>query len=337
LVKQQHIANLAWIAAVLAFFVVGLGAYTRLTDSGLGCPDWPGCYGQLTVPEQTHDIARAQAAFPGQTVEPAKAWNEMFHRYVAGSLGTVMLVLAALLWLLHRRSLLPWMLIGLLFFQAALGMWTVTWQLLPLVVMGHLLGGLLILSLLWWTRLTYGKPLLNLAPPPASWQRYKPWMLAAIVIVFLQIALGGWTSSNYAALACPDFPWCNGRWLPVLNLHDAFNLLAPIGHNYEGGHLDSVGRVTIQFMHRVGALVVVLYVGGLSLFLFFRQQAPRMLLGLVLLLLTVQIILGIINAMHLPLVVAVGHNLVAALLLLTLLSLNHWLFAKFTAPVVAHE
>ena len=331
--KQRLIARVAFFAAILAFVVVGLGAYTRLTNSGLGCPDWPGCYGQLMVPSQQHELAEAQQAFPQQVVEPAKAWKEMIHRYVAGSLGLLMVLLAGLMVIRHRSQrmlLFPVLLLGLLVFQAALGMWTVTWQLLPLVVMGHLLGGFLILSLLWllWLRMRDTRSLAKMA----GLHRFRPWALLAMVMVFLQIALGGWTSANYAALACPDFPFCNGAWLPQLNLHDAFNLFAPIGHNYEGGHLDGVGRVTIQFVHRIGALLTFLYVGSLAvvLLLTVHLRAVRRLAGFILLLLTTQVILGIINAMQLPVLVAVGHNLVAATLLLALITVNYQLFTRAT-------
>ncbi len=333
MVKQTVLARLALCAALLALVVVGLGAYTRLTDSGLGCPDWPGCYGKLVVPSGQPALEHAQQAFPQQVLETGKAWKEMVHRYAAGTLGLLIVVLSGLLGLYHwqRRqwTLLPLLLILLLASQAALGMWTVTWQLLPLVVMGHLLGGLLLLSLLWlvWLRMRSQRTML---PHSIEMVSLRCWAFTVLCVVLAQIMLGGWTSANYAALACPDFPLCHGTWLPELNFRDAFNLFAPIGRNYAGGHLDSVGRVTIQFVHRVGGVVTFLSVLLLVRKVYVAIPAPcvRRLLGVMTALLVLQVILGMINAMYLPLVVAVSHNVVAALLLLTLLTLNHYLFAR---------
>lgn len=328
--QTKVIARFALVGTLLALLVIGLGAYTRLSDAGLGCPDWPGCYGHVTVPQSSHEIARAEKAYPQTPVVAHKAWKEMIHRYLAGSLGLVIVALAVLS-LRHRREddhsiALPISLVGLLIYQAMLGMWTVTWQLLPLVVMGHLLGGMLIVSLLWLTRLK-AQGYTRLAPS-SPLKRYRPWAVLAVIVVFFQIALGGWTSSNYAALTCPDFPMCHGQWLPALDFKDAFNFAAPIGHNYEGGLLDTMARTTIQITHRLGALITVLFVGGFALLqarstVSSIRNAARVVLGL----LVVQASLGILNVLWaLPVVVAVGHNLVAALLLLSTLTLAYFFF-----------
>lgn len=311
----------ARILACLACIVVLLGAYTRLVDAGLGCPDWPGCYGQLSVPNTPAEIAKAHAAFPhADPVEASKAWPEMIHRYVAGSLGLGIFVL--LLWGAkrnadHRRSaIVPLCLLGTLLFQAVLGMWTVTFKLHPLVVMGHLLGGMTITSLLWWLSLPSKEPT---APHP-----WLTFAYAGLLITGLQIFLGGWTSANYAALICPDFPYCQGQFLPHMDFHTGFNLFSPIGNNYQGGILSTAARIAIQMAHRLGGIVTGVVLATLSLGLLFKARHQRPLAALLGLLLLLQISLGIANVVELlPLPVAVLHNGVALLLLLTLVTLIH--------------
>lgn len=311
------------IAVLLALFVVGLGAYTRLTDAGLGCPDWPGCYGQLVLPGEEGKRVLAQQQFPEIPIESAKAWTEMAHRYAAGTLGLLILFISGSLIIKRLRGQkLPWriplFLTALLFFQAALGMWTVTLKLLPVVVMGHLLGGILIFASLARLRVQLG------TMQPAARSCWYGLILLGTLIVFIQIALGGWVSSNYAGIACIGFPQCNGQWLPALHLEEAFNVFAPIGANYQGGVLDSELRVTIQFIHRLGALITALYLFGLSLAILFRslEKPLRCLASIVLLLLSVQLLLGILNVIYLlPLSIAVAHNMVAALLMGAMFSL----------------
>lgn len=317
--------RLARFATIFALVVVILGAYTRLSDAGLGCPDWPGCYGHLGVPQAEHEVARANAAFPERPVEAPKAWKEMVHRYFAGTLGLLILGLAVLA-LVNRRHvrqpvLLPLLLLGLVIFQALLGMWTVTLQLKPVVVMGHLLGGFATLSLLWWLAIG-GRE----APLPARYghRRFLPWVTLGVVILVGQIALGGWTSSNYAALACPDFPQCQSRWWPEMDFREGFVLWRGLGVNYEFGVLDHPARTAIHYTHRLGALVTALYLGLLTLGLLFdrRSDGLRGAALVVLLLLGTQVALGISNIVYqLPLSVAVAHNAVAASLLLSLLTL----------------
>ncbi len=329
--------RLVWAALILAFVVVVLGAYVRLSDAGLGCPDWPGCYGRLlNVPDQADQIAEASAAYPHRPVEPAKAWKEMIHRYCAGILGLLILTLATFAWY-HRQQpkqpvALPLALLGLIIFQSLLGMWTVTWQLKPLVVMAHLLGGLTTLSLLTW--LVLGQCQNGGANTDDNYRMLRRYALLGLVLLAGQIALGGWTSANYAALACPDFPTCQGHWWPPLDFREAFTLWRGLGRSYEGGVLANDARMTIHIMHRSVALVVALYLGWLSWRLMMTthdrslQQAGRAIATL----LIIQLSLGIANVMlHLPLPVAVAHTGGAALLLLSLVTLNNRLQPRTAA------
>lgn len=317
--------RLARFAVVLAFAVVVLGAYVRLSDAGLGCPDWPGCYGRLDVPSGETRIALANAAFPGRPVEVGKAWKEMVHRYFAGALGLVILGLAITAW--RRRAdpaqplALPLALLALVIFQALLGMWTVTLLLKPVVVLAHLLGGFATLAALWWLVLHEGR-YFSAAPDRAL----RPWVIVGLAVVVGQVALGGWTSANYAALACPDFPTCQGQWWPPLDFAEAFTLWRGLGVDYEGGVLDNTARVTIHVVHRLGALTVVAYLGWMLWRIVTRTPSPtlRGIAIAIALLLAAQVSLGIANVLFfLPLPVAVAHNAVAALLVLALVTLNH--------------
>ena len=309
------------IALVLTMLVIVLGAYTRLSDAGLGCPDWPGCYGQLLgVPEQPAEIEKAEQAYPGWRVEVDKAWIEMVHRYFAGGLGLIILMLTmfALIVTKHRRGLMLFLL-GLVTFQALLGMWTVTLLLQPLVVVAHLLGGFTVLALLWWLYLDRW-----FEPKQATVQNkaFYRVTLVALFLLIMQITLGGWTSSNYAALACVDFPLCQGLWIPDADYRGAFQFLTD-DQNYEYGVLDSPQRTAIHFSHRLGALIVAVFFVVFVAKLLIQGSAliRRVALGIAALL-VVQIVLGISNIVFsLPLTVAVLHNAVAALLLLSLLLL----------------
>lgn len=315
--KYKH---LAWLAVALGLCVVILGAFVRLSDAGLGCPDWPGCYGHLTWPTQAEDIEIANQNFPERAVEVHKAWKEVVHRILAGALGLI--VLALFIWAFRKRLVmspkLP-LIIGLVItFQAALGMWTVTLKLHPSIVMSHLLGGLLTLSLLTW--------LACRETPEINGYRYAGhvttgMVVLALFLVGLQIALGGWTSANYAALACTGFPQCNGQWWPNMDFVQGFNLFREFGPNYEFGVKDGPARVAIQMTHRMGFVVVTLYLS----WLIYKLTRNRELLPMAVViagLLGLQIILGIMNVtMNLPLTVAVMHNGVAALLLVSLVYL----------------
>lgn len=317
--RVKFLSHVATIAVFLALLVVMLGAYTRLTDAGLGCPDWPGCYGQLVLPATQQKLIEAQKRFPTILIEQKKAWTEMVHRYAAGTLALLIFGIFLLSMFSGKKNLpisIPAVLLGLVIFQALLGMWTVTLKLLPVVVMAHLLGGMLIFAFLFYYRLQIS----GLVEVECG-RRWRFAIGLGIVIVFFQIALGGWVSSNYAGVACVGFPTCNGQWLPELHLADGFNLLSPVGANYQGGLLDNQERVTIQFIHRMGALLTVFYVFILASTLFARKYV-RLFAAIALVLVVLQFTLGIFNVVYLlPLWVAVAHNGVAALLLATLLGL----------------
>lgn len=315
-------------ALILTLVVIMLGAYTRLSDAGLGCPDWPGCYGHLDVPTSTQDVAHADANY-SRPVEGGKAWREMIHRYFAGTLGLVILALALLALKRtgnpHQQRVLPWVVTGLVVCQALLGMWTVTLLLKPLIVTGHLLGGMAIFALL-------GLCLFRTRPLFHEWgtrvaTSLKVFAGAALALLIGQIFLGAWTSTNYAALACPDFPTCQSQWWPPTDFSKAFTLWHGLGINYEYGILSSVPRQTIHWVHRLGACVIAIIMIALAVKLFLQARVDRRwaALGIVLLAaLTLQIALGIsVVVFHLPLWVAVGHNGGAALLLLTLIAINH--------------
>ncbi len=316
--------------ALLAFCVVMLGAYTRLSDAGLGCPDWPGCYGHLTVPEQRHEVDAANAAFPERAVEAPKAWKEMVHRYFAGTLGLLILAIAVIS-IKRRRGdpsqpvALPIFLLLLVIFQAALGMWTVTLLLKPAIVAAHLLGGLATFALL---------VLLALKSWPGGLRHWShgPRLLAglALLVVVAQVSLGGWTSTNYAALACPDFPTCHGAWWPEMDFGEAFRIWRGTGVNYEYGVLDTPARIAVHVSHRIGALLTLLVVGLLSISLMRRRGRGGVGAGILVgALLLTQIGLGISNVLfHLPLLVAVLHNAVAALLLVTVIYVNYRLWPR---------
>ncbi len=309
-------------ATCLAFGVVALGAYVRLSDAGLGCPDWPGCYGHLVgVPAQAHEQSAAALAFPGKPVETAKAWKEMVHRYFAGTLGLLILAICILSWRTAVRRaaspVLPTALLGIVGFQALLGMWTVTLLLKPMVVTAHLLGGMTTLALLVWLALDGAG---TRARDAAGVLR--PLALLALVAVAGQIALGGWVSSNYAALACPDFPTCHGVWRPDMDFAAAFTLHRELGYTAAGTLLSHEALTAIHWVHRLGAAAVALIVGGLAAALLVRPAWRRW--GVLLLaLLALQIGLGIANVLlSLPLPLAVAHNLGAAALLTATLALN---------------
>ena len=316
-------------AIVLALTVIVLGAYVRLSDAGLGCPDWPGCYGQFSAPDNMEDITRAELMYPHKTVESGKAWKEMLHRYLASTLGLLIVAMAILAWRnkkqLGQQVLLPSMLVVLVIFQGLLGMWTVTHLLKPTIVTLHLLTGLLTLSLLCWCYLK-SKPVFRLQEPVTPLLRNAARF--ALAILALQIFLGGWTSTNYVALYCPDFPTCAGHWLPDLNFSDGFRFIQASGVNYEGGVLSAEAGQTVHFMHRVGATLTFLIVGFLAAFIL-RQGKNSVLQKVamtVLLILVIQVALGIANVLlYLPLPLAVAHNAGAALLLLSLVTLNYLL------------
>lgn len=335
-------SRLALFACLLAFVVVALGAFTRLSDAGLGCPDWPGCYGHLTWPTSTDEIASAEAVFPDAPVDVDKTWPEMVHRYFAGTLGLVILALAILSW--HKRNTsdeqtetgrvpfkLSVALVVLVTVQALFGMWTVTLKLWPQVVTAHLLGGFMTISLLWLLFLRLRRREMKTESvwlTPQVLKRLRQMSLAVLVLVILQITLGGWTSSNYAALACIDLPTCHGEWLPDTDFAQGFNLSSEHGPNYLGGLLDNEARTAIHLSHRAGAVVVTVFVLLMSLMLWRTGARSLRVLSLVAVsVLILQVSLGVTNILAaLPLSVAVAHNGVGALLLLVMVTVNYHLW-----------
>ena len=329
--------RLVSLAIFLALIVIGLGAYTRLTDAGLGCPDWPGCYGKLTAPLHDGHIAEIQQQFPHAFIEPHKAHNEMLHRYVAGLLGLVVLTIFISSLLIKRWRVHCSLIAALVVLQALLGMWTVTMNLIPLVVMAHLLGGVLLLSLLVLLRVKiYCRH--NAVIPESKLRAFLPFAYIAGLIVLAQIALGGWTSANYAALTCTQFPVCEPGWQTRFSLESIFHL--PLGHDtYEYGVLPYEARMSIHIAHRVGAAITFFSVSALLLCCWHaaRSSGLRRLILTVGAVLVLQATLGILNVyLHLPLFTAVAHNLVAAnllMLIVVLIQLLHWLTRSSVATL----
>lgn len=363
----RHFHRIAWLAVALALGVIVFGAFVRLSNAGLSCPDWPTCYGRAAWPTHASDIAD-HAATAIREVEPHKAWREQLHRHLAATLGGLVFVLALLAVRRRRLGIAQVLAAGALIgvsiplymqahyaaaatlavagellllagalrwdnsdlarvasftlmtivFQALLGMWTVTWLLKPIVVMGHLLGGLTTFSLLLWMAWRATDLPIRLADA----RLLRRLVAIGLALLGLQIALGGWVSSNYAALACGnDFPTCVGTWWPPANFREGFVLWRGIGVDYEGGILDGASRIAIQMAHRAVAVLVFVYLLWLAL-RFLRTPGMRgwgTLLGLLTL---VQVALGIANVkLGLPLHVAVAHNAGAALLLATLVTM----------------
>lgn len=315
--------HLSLFAAILALCVVVLGAYVRLSDAGLGCPDWPGCYGTLTVPQSEAAIQKAQQTFPHNTIETGKAWKEMAHRYLAGTLGLAVLALFILGWrsknTIKVSPLLPTALLIIIVLQAALGMWTVTMLLKPAIVSAHLIGGMTTLALLTWISHRHWG---YFSPPTPDSSILKPLIRFALIVLFAQIFLGGWTSTNYAALACTDFPTCHGVWVPDMDFQDAFHLVRELGQSANGGNLSLPALTAIQWIHRIGALLTCIYFSTVAILLL-RLPAFRKTAWLLLAILAAQVCIGIGNLiMHLPLVLAVAHNLGAALLVCITVVIN---------------
>ncbi len=315
-------------ALVMAFIVVTLGALTRLLDAGLGCPDWPGCYGQLTPPSSEQ--------LTGNIIDEGKAWMEMIHRYLASALGLTILIVAVKIEIDKSvNNKVRWLsrsLFLLVVVQGIFGMLTVVMKLLPQVVTLHLMGGMLILASLFVLILK-----LQSTRSVATSGNLRPLALTVLILLSCQITLGGWTSSNYAGLACPDFPTCQNQWLPDLALADSFNITEMSDRNYEGGLLNAQSKLTIQVVHRFVALVFFLSVLVLFLHLwktpYLRNQAT-LLLGLTFL----QLGLGIANAvLMLPLPLALAHNTGAVLLLLSVVYINFMLFPKSDGIVMKYD
>lgn len=332
--NNKTIAKLALVATLFASVVVMLGAWTRLVDAGLGCPDWPGCYGFLTVPETPEKIAIAEARFPEAPVEVEKGWPEMIHRYFASTLGLIIIGIAAVCYRIGREKGFDKVplkhslgLLALVICQGLFGMWTVTLKLWPQVVSAHLLGGFATLSLLFLLALRgFTSSTIKLGFSPEVLTKAKLVAKVSLVLVVLQIFLGAWTASNYAALACgSDFPDCQSSYWPEMDFAGGFNFLQTIGPNYLGGLFDNESRVAIQMSHRIGALILTLYL-VYALFKVKALSGAREInnaFWFVVWALVVQLALGISNVIWLiPLHIAIAHNAVGAVLLLSLVNLN---------------
>lgn len=330
---MQSTRGLVWfrraalLAAILCAIVVVVGAWVRLTNAGLGCPDWPGCYGHIHPAQLVDRVAEINASNPERPFDYQKALNEMVHRYIVGALGILVLALAALsVW--NRRDpaqprVLPWVIVVLLVLQALLGMWTVTLLLKPLIVTLHLLGGLATLALLWWLALPPERRELKAAERPV-----RRLAVAAFAVLVAQLALGGWTSTNYAAAACADFPSCHGKWWPNMDFKNGFMLWRGLGIDYEGGVLDTPARVAIHYSHRLGA-----YLTGLVLLLLvlgaWRRAQTALTRGAataVLVAAALQILIGMnLIWQGWPLWLGTSHNAGAALLVLAMVALLRFL------------
>ncbi len=329
--KKPLFFKLAFAATCLAYVVILLGAYTRLADAGLGCPDWPGCYGHVGVPKHVDDVAVANKAYPDRPVEAAKAWKEMIHRYFASTLGLVIFTIGIIA--IRKRKEpnqalnLPIFLMALVVFQGMLGMWTVTIKLNPAIVMSHLMGGMTTLSILWWLTLRSGRLFKFEHVDEVYLQKLKVPVFIGLVIVVLQVMLGGWTSSNYAALQCVEFPTCiGGEYLPAMNFSEGFTLWHGTDKNFEFGILSNEARVAIHTTHRIGAVITALFTVWLGLkILLTPAYRPLKYAGIALLVVvSIQFILGVSNVLlSLPLLVAVAHNAGGALLILTMVTMNH--------------
>ena len=269
--KSQRFFRLALFSALFSLLLVLLAAWGRIDDAGLGCPDWPGCYGRLFAPQTAQDVNEARAFFPRQPAEEEKLLKETLHRYFSGALALLIIRLTVLGWQLKKhvrrqQVLIPALVFVLVFAQVILGILTVKLNHKPLISMLHLSAGLSILGLLWWIVLReqrFWRPVTTASV--AVLKRLRPRATIGLLLVIIQIALGGWMSVNYVALACPDFPQCQGSWWPELNLIEGFALWRDIGLDYEGVLLNMEAATGIHMAHRVGAFVTLLYVGWLSL------------------------------------------------------------------------
>ncbi len=314
MVSSNRIALVALVACFVAVSAIALGSFTRLMDAGLGCPDWPACYGHF-IP-----VNSSSSFFVGY-----KAWSEMIHRYVAGTLSLLILIIVGML-LYRKNILLAGMLVLLVVYQIILGAWTVTLKLLPIIVTQHLMGGFLILLTLWWIYLTYRKS----CHPCLRLDDKKPALLFFVLLGFfmliLQILLGAWTSTHYAALSCPDFPWCKAdQSISLQSMRDAFSMWTPVGVNYQGGVLPEAVRQIIHMAHRCSALFLTLYLLFLTIYARALWRSRAIFLKCIIViwgLLCLQLSIGLMNVLlKLPLLNAVLHTVVGGLLLLSFATL----------------
>jgi heme a synthase len=318
--------KLITIMMVLTLGLIMLGAWVRLTDAGLGCPDWPGCYGNLLPSQSKEAIAKAVIEQGGEhgPVSLGKAWREMIHRYVAKILGLLAIVTVALAWWkrreLHQSPWLATILLGVIICQGLFGMWTVTLKLMPIIVTGHLMGGMLVFGLIVWLWQLQQRPQrFRDAEQAAS---LKTMAAIGFVLLAIQVFLGGWTSTNYAALACSDLPTCQSKWWPDMHWKDGFDFTRELGKTDSGANIGLPALTAAHFTHRLGAIVVFFFLGWLGSKALktdgLKPVGIALLAGLV-----AQIVLGLSNvAWSLPLPVAVLHNGGAAFLVACLVVLN---------------
>jgi cytochrome c oxidase assembly protein subunit 15 len=314
---MMNIKNFSFFAIFFAFVVIALGAWTRLVDAGLGCPDWPGCYGFVFFPTSGEEIAIAESRFPMFPYEIDKAIPEVVHRYFAAALGLIAIALMVTAYRTGAAKHIKSLTTFLFFFiclQGLFGYLTVSLKLLPIVVTGHLFGGFITLSLFFYVFLHSSGILSKIHIP-----QLRGLALTALALLIIQIFLGAWTSTNYASLACADFPTCHGSYWPNMDFKEGFNLFHEVGPNYLYGQLENDARTAIHYMHRLNAILVAL-VYAFLIYKLFQFGAGQLSAALGIVLIT-QISLGIMNVVFvLPLYVAIAHNLVAAMLLLTSLS-----------------
>lgn len=311
---RARYAKLVAVTMFLTFDLIMFGAFVRLTDSGLGCPDWPGCYGNASPIGARHDIHAAATALPEGPVTLSKAWIEMIHRYAGTLLGMLIIAIVFMAWR-HRKTLAqsPWLatvILPAVCLQGAFGAWTVTHQLMPAVVTGHLLGGMSLLALLTW--LSARQTVLpDIAPEARRWRGYAAF---GLVLLYTQLALGGWVSTNYAALACMDFPTCHGQWWPDMDFRSGYSIVRALGELPSGEIISQNALTAIHWTHRNFAFVVLIYLGGLALKLR-RYEGLRGPSRALLAMLAIQLLTGLTSIfLQWPIVIAVLHNGGAAVL-----------------------
>ena len=334
----DRLQRLAWVTAFLTFDLVVFGGFTRLTDSGLGCPDWPGCYAKANPFMAAGDIHHAESVMPFGPVSMTKAWIEMIHRYLAMAVGVlivVMLVVAVRRSLVERRShrstrpARPSMaaaLLALVVVQGAFGAWTVTQKLQPIFVTTHLLLGLTLLATLVWHALSLddgGRRQSTALVPRSIPAGVRLLAVCAFGVLVVQLALGGWVSANYAVLACSDFPKCQGVWVPSMDFGDGFHLWRALGRTADGNYLSVEALTAIHWVHRSFAAVVVVVLGTLA-WRIHRSVSLARPAAVLAVLLAAQFLTGLVNVVFAwPLVAAVLHNAGAAALVTTLVVINY--------------
>ncbi len=335
--QSAKFLRMALWATLLASAAVLFNAYTRLSDAGLGCPDWPGCYGMLFAPLTAQDLPQTPAPEEQQRLAKKRAAQETAQRFLAGALSLVLIRLVVLGWNLKKRKrsqqvLIPLATLIVTFVLAFAGFVTFEYRYQPLVMMVQILGGTLVAALLWWIVLREQRLFRSVTVTPPT-RRIWPRALLALVLVAGQFALGAWSMVNYAGLACPDFPTCQRVWWPEMDFYVAFTLWQDVGLNYEGRLLNLPAATALHMAHRLGALITLLYVGWLALYVLKQGGADRLCRYglLVLLMLSSAAVLGVMQVvMHLPLAVALGHSAAALLLLLSVVTLIHIVRAPAT-------